>query len=87
MDNLNAEQQYDKAIADYTEVIRLDSNYAFAYLNHGNKSTEKAHPTKLLPITLKQSGSILIMPLPPLTVEWPTTTKRNTTKPLATSMP
>ena len=29
-------KQYDEAIKDYTEAIRLDPNYAWAYNNRGN---------------------------------------------------
>lgn len=31
-----AQQEYDQAIADYTEVIRLDPKFSAAYFNRGN---------------------------------------------------
>jgi tetratricopeptide (TPR) repeat protein len=34
-------QEYDRAIADYNQAIRLDPNYALAYNNRGNVWNEK----------------------------------------------
>ena len=39
---------YDKAIADYTEAIRLDRKSATAYVNRGRCYAEKNEPNKAI---------------------------------------
>ena len=48
---------YDKAIADYTEVIRLDPKDAKAYYGRGEAYGRKATTTRPSPTTPRQSGS------------------------------
>ena len=58
---------YDKAIADYTEAIRLDPNYALAYFNRGVAYEKRATTTRPSRTSPRPSGSTRITP-------WRTTT-------------
>ena len=56
--------EYDKAIADYTEAIRLDPKYAKAYYNRGWAYGEQGRATtRRLPTTPRPSGSTRSMPV------------------------
>ena len=51
----------DRAIADYTEVIRLNPNYAMAFNNRGAAYGKKVTAAELLPTTTRPFDSNLSM--------------------------
>ena len=66
-----AKGDYDRAIADYNEAIRLDPKYAVAYNNRGIAYTPRATTTAPSPTTARRSGSIRNMPPPTTTAATP----------------
>ena len=48
----------ERAVADYTEVIRLTPSFAPAYVNRGDCYTGRASTTKPSQTTRRRSGSI-----------------------------
>ena len=58
----------DRALADYTEAIRLDPKYPAAYSNRESSGTARANSIVLSLTTVKRSGSIRVLPMRTTTV-------------------
>ena len=81
---LREKGEHDRAIADYTEAIRIRPDDAEAYYNRGSATVRKASTTAPSPTTRKPSGSSRTMPRRTTIVAVPTSRKASTIKPSPT---
>ena len=71
--------EYDRAIADYDEAIRLDPKLAKAYFNRGVPTKPRANTTGRSPTTMRRSSSIRNTSPPTTAGGTPTKPRANTT--------
>ena len=76
---------FDKAIADYTEAIRLDPKHADAYYGRAPPTGTRANTTRPSPTTREAIRLTRNTPTPISTGASPTGTRANATRPLPTT--